>query len=339
MKYIKLFVLTIVIIGAIVGLKAIIDNINGPEVVVDSIAEAHYQKLSNEFKKEWEQITTWDKKLFESQHKEAEDEYGLNKIEESQRDNLSKLIHSYALDAVSENLVNLYKSTKYNESAVKLNLNGLTVISKHPDYSKNEKINMMKNIHETYRNILSFITIIKNSSSSRYTSQMEFVATSEDSVSWNSFSSLKSSDVSRRDSYRGNKYYQEYLMNNVELKDGLNAIPSYIEKHRSSYYKAVEEHIRNRFRNKPHITGNYAQLANNLRQEYSDSTITYEQYQNKLSLLKKELEEEYTSVVKEHNSEKRILRKCIDLYKEQTNNNPFVSFQSQYNNSISKPSI
>ena len=339
MKYIKLFVLTIVIIGAIVGLKAIINSINEPEVVVDPIAEAHYQKLSNEFKKEWEQITTWDKTLFESQHKESEDEYGLNKIEESQRDNLSKLIHSYALDAVSENLVNLYKSTKYNESAVKHNLNGLTVISKHPDYSKNEKISMMKNIHETYRNILSFITIIKNSSSSRYTSQMEFVATSEDNVSWNSFSLLKSSDVSRRDSYRGNKYYQEYLMNNVELKDGLNAIPSYIEEHRSSYYKAVEDHIRNRFRNKPHITGDYAQLANNLRQEYSDSTITYEQYQNKLSLLKKELEEEYTSVVKEHNSEKRILRKCIDLYKEQTNNNPFVSFQSQYNNSISKPSI
>lgn len=339
MKYIKLFVLTIVIIGAIIGLKAIINSINERDVVIDPIAEAHYQKLSNEFKKEWEQITTWDKTLFESQHKEAEDEYGLNKIEESQRDNLSKLIHSYALDAVSENLVNLYKSTKYNESAVKHNLNGLTVISKHPDYSKNEKISMMKNIHETYRNILSFITIIKNSSSSRYTSQMEFVATSEDNVSWNSFSSLKSSDVNRRDSYRGNKYYQEYLMNNVELKDGLNAIPSYIEEHRSSYYKDVEEHIRNRFRNKPRITGDYAQLANNLRQEYSDSTITYEQYQNKLSLLKKELEEEYTSVVKEHNSEKRILRKCIDLYKEQTNNNPFVSFQSQYNNSISKPSI
>lgn len=339
MKYIKLFVLTIVIIGAIIGLKKFIDSINERDVVIDPIAEAHYQKLSNEFKKEWEQITTWDETLFESQHKEAEDEYGLNKIEESQRDNLSKLIHSYALDAVSENLVNLYKSTKYNESAVKHNLNGLTVISKHPDYSKNEKIIMMKNIHETYRNILSFIKNIKNSSSSRYTSQMKFVATSEDNVSWNSFSSLKSSDVSRRDSYRENKYYQEYLMNNVELKDGLNAIPSYIERHRSSYYKAVEEHIRNRFRNKPHITGDYAQRAYNLSQEYSDSIITYEQYQNKLSLLKKELEEEYTSVVKEHNSEKRILRKCIDLYKEQTNNNPFVSFQSQYNNSISKPSI
>lgn len=339
MKYIKLFVLTIVIIGAIIGLKKYIDSINERDVVIDPIAEAHYQKLSNEFKKEWEQITTWDETLFESQHKEAEGEYGLNKIEESQRDNLSKLIHSYALDAVSENLVNLYKSTKYNESAVKHNLNGLTVISKHPDYSKNEKIIMMKNIHETYRNILSFIKNIKNSSSSRYTSQMKFVATSEDNVSWNSFSSLKSSDVSRRDSYRENKYYQEYLMNNVELKDGLNAIPSYIERHRSSYYKAVEEHIRNRFRNKPHITGDYAQRAYNLSQEYSDSIITYEQYQNKLSLLKKELEEEYTSVVKEHNSEKRILRKCIDLYKEQTNNNPFVSFQSQYNNSISKPSI
>ena len=339
MKYIKLFVLTIVIIGAIIGLKKYIDSINERDVVIDPIAEAHYQKLSNEFKKEWEQITTWDETLFESQHKEAEGEYGLNKIDESQRDNLSKLIHSYALDAVSENLVNLYKSTKYNESAVKHNLNGLTVISKHPDYSKNEKIIMMKNIHETYRNILSFIKNIKNSSSSRYTSQMKFVATSEDNVSWNSFSSLKSSDVSRRDSYRENKYYQEYLMNNVELKDGLNAIPSYIERHRSSYYKAVEEHIRNRFRNKPHITGDYAQRAYNLSQEYSDSIITYEQYQNKLSLLKKELEEEYTSVVKEHNSEKRILRKCIDLYKEQTNNNPFVSFQSQYNNSISKPSI
>lgn len=339
MKYIKLFVLTIVIIGAIIGLKAIINSINERDVVIDPIAEAHYQKLSNEFKKEWEQITTWDKTLFESQHKKTEDEYGLNKIEESQRDNLSKLIHSYALDAVSENLVNLYKSTKYNESAVKHNLNGLTVISKHPDYSKNEKIIMMKNIHETYRNILSFITNIKNSSSSRYTSQMKFVATSEDNVSWNSFSSLKSFDVSRRDSYRENKYYQEYLMNNVELKDGLNAIPSYIEGHRSSYYKTVEEQIRNRFRNKPRITGDYAQRAYNLSQEYSDSTITYEQYQNKLTLLKKELEEEYASVVKEHNSEKRILRKCIKLYEEQTNNNPFVSFQSQYNNSISKPSI
>lgn len=339
MKYIKLFVLTVVIIGAIIGLKTIINSINGTDVVIDPVAEAHYQKLSNKFKEEWDQTTTWDNTLFESQLKESEDEYGLNKIEESQRDNLFKLIHSYALDAVSENLVELYKSTKYNESAVKHNLNGLKIISKHADYSKNEKIILMREIDKTYRNILSFIKTIKNSSSSRYTSQMEFVASSENNVSWNSFSSLKSYDENKRDSWRENKYYKEYLINNVDLKDGLNSVPSYVEVHRSYYYKAVEEQIRNRFKNKPRITGDYSHRAYKLRQEYSDGTITYEQYQDKLTLLKRELDDEYDSVNKKHNSEKRILKKCIDLYVEQTNRNPFVFFQSQYNNSISKPSL
>lgn len=338
MKYLKLFILTVVIIGAIVGLKAII-SLNISDVVVDPVTEAHYQKLSNSFKTEWDQITTWDKTLFESQLKESEDEYGLDKIEESQRDNLFKLIHSYALDAVCESLVDLYKSTRYNEKAVTHNLNGLTVISKHSDYSKNEKITLMRDIDKTYRNIRSFINTIKHSSSSRYTSQMKFVTSSVDNVSWYSFSSLKSYDVNKRDSWRENKYYEEYLINNVDLKDGLNSIPSYVEVHRKSYYKAVEEKIRNRFKNKPRVTGDYSQRAYNLKQEYSDSTITYEQYQNKLTLLEKELDEEYASVKNKHDSEKRILKKCIDLYKEQTNNNPFVSFQSQYNNSISKPSI
>ncbi len=339
MKYIKLFVLTIVIIGAIIGLKAIITSTNKSDVVVDPIAEAHYQKLSNKFKKEWEQITTWDKTLFESQHKESEDEYGLNRIEESQRDNLSKLIHSYALDAVSENLVNLYKSTKYNESAVKHNLNGLTVISKHPDYSKNEKIIKMRDIDKTYRDILSFIRNIKNSSSSRYTNQMEFVASSENNVSWYSFSSLKSFDVNKRDRWRENNNYKEYLINNIDLKDGLNSISSYIEVHRTSYYNAVEDQIKNRFKNKPRISGDYSNRARNLSKEYADSIITYEQYHDKLTSLKQELDKEYVSVKNKHDSEKRILKKCIDLYKEQTKNNPFVSFQSQYNNSIPKPSI
>lgn len=339
MKYIKLFILTVVVIGAIVGLRAIINSTNKSDIEVDPIAEAHYQKLSNKLKNDWEQITTWDNTLFESQLKESEDEYGLNKIEESQRDNLFKLIHSYALDAVSESLVDLYKSTKYNDSGVKHNLNGLTVISKHSDYSKNEKIILMRDIDKTYRDILSFINTIKNSSSSRYTSQMEFVASSENKVSWYSFSSLKSDDVNRRDRWRDNKYYKEYLINNVDLKDGLNSIPSYVEVHRNSYYKAVEDKIKNRFKNKPRVTGDYSQRAYNLKKEYSDSTITYEQYQNKLILLEKELDEEYASVKNKHDSEKRILKKCIDLYKEQTNNNPFVSFQSQYNNSIPKPSI
>lgn len=339
MKYIKLFVLTVVIIGAIIGLKALINSTNKADVVVDPIAEAHYQKLSNKFKKEWEQITTWDNNLFESQLRESENEYGLNKIEESQRDNLFKLIYSYALDAVCENLVELYKSPKYKESAVKHNLNGLTIISKHTDYSKNEKIILMRKIDKTYWDILSFIKTIKNSSSSRYTSQMEFVASSENNVSWNSFSSLKSYDENKRDSWRENKCYKEYLINNVDLKDGLNSVPSYVEIHRSSYYKAVEEQIRNRFKNKPRMTGDYSHRAYKLRQEYSDSIITYGQYQDKLTLLKRELDEEYDSVNKKHNSEKRILKKCIDLYVEQTNRNPFVSFQSQYNNSISKPSL
>lgn len=339
MKYIKLFVLTIVVIGAIIGLKAIITSTNKSDVVVDPIAEAHYQKLSNKFKKEWEQITIWDKTLFESQHKESENEYGLNKIEESQRDNLSKLIHSYALDAVCENLENLYKSTKYNESAVKHNLNGLTVISTHPDYSKNEKINMMKNIHETYINILSFITDIKDSYSSRYTDQMKFVATSEDNVSWNSFSSLKSEEIEKRDDWMGNDYYKKYLINNVDLKDGLNSIHSYVDKHRNSYYEVVEKEIRDRFKNKPCLTGDYSQRAYKLELEYSDNTITYERYQDKLTLLKKELDEEYTSVKNKHDSEKRILRKCIKMYQEQTKKNPFVEFQNEYNISISKPSI
>lgn len=339
MKYLKLVILTVVIIGAIIGLKVIINSTNKSNVVVDPVAEAHYQELSNKYKTEWGQIRTWDNTLFESQLKETEDQYGLDKINASQRDNLFKLIHSYALDAVSEKLVNLFKSTKYDGIAVKNNLDGLSVISKHPDYSKNEKIIMMKDIDKTYRDILSFINAIRNSSSSRYTSQMEFVASSEDNVSWNSFSSLKSYDENKRDSWRRNKYYKEYLINNVDLKNGLSSISSYIEVHRDSYYKSVENQIKNRFRNKPRLTGEYKERAYILEKDYSGGRITYEQYQSKLSLLNKELDNEYVSVNKKHNSEKRILKKCIDLYVEQTGKNPFVSFQYQYNNSISKPSI
>ena len=246
MKSIKLIIVFALILGGVIGAFFFINPDTGG--TLPPPPDDTYKTYRDQFVKDWEQANDWNEQLFMS-HSDMIQQLSTQFDTES----LNDLNTKTATEIVYKKIFDEWKSSKYN-GAIKV------IENKDNNATKDPNVQKIKNVYLTYTTAYSLAH------------QNIGLTPHFNGSSWNSYSSYSSSIENKMRSMLNNSSYKTYLSNIVEIKNGLNAIPTKLSVGRTHFYEGLAnsiEHYYSRINSENRTDSELKALRNTIR-KYED---------------------------------------------------------------------
>lgn len=225
MKAFKLFIIFLILLGAIIGVFFLIfqdEVIKLPPPTDDT-----YQTYRDQFEEDWKQKGDWDKDLYLS-HCDMVNQLSTHFEAATLKDLSTKM----ASELVYIKIFDEWGKSNCNKATVDEYRAAVDVI-KENDSNAKEDPNIIKilDVYSTYCSAYNLINK-KLSWAPRF---------SDDD--WPNFSTISGSVERERSSIIGNTNYKTYLANISYIKNGLNEIPDRLDNAKHNYYRLLAEKI------------------------------------------------------------------------------------------------
>lgn len=227
MKALKLTLLFVAIVAVIVGAFYVFsgDDSKSHRTRTDDTTFKEYRA---QFTKDWQDIGDWDEALFRS-HCETLRQLSTDHDVEALRDMNSKS----ATEIVYKKIFDEWKSPQCRKDVVDKYAKAVKVIeSEDPNASADPNIKKIKKVDGVYQSAYSLAH------------QGMGLRPRFDGRRWNSFSGYATSMKNKQREMLGNETYKEYLSNIIDIKGGLDKIPSKVDAARSPFYRSLAGEIR-----------------------------------------------------------------------------------------------
>lgn len=225
MKFFKLFIIFILVLGAIIG-AFFIKDCTGTTKLPPPTDET-YQTYRNQFEKDWEQKGDWDKDLY-LEHCDLVNQlsttYETGTLQDLSTKTASEIVYNKIFEewnrpGCSKKVINNYRDA-------------VNVIMENDGNAKSDpNIKKILEVFSTYTDADAFA---HQSIGKRPTFSND---------EWTPFSSYSKGIESRRSGVLNNANYKSYLSNINDIKNGLNAIPGKLRDSRENFYSVLASQI------------------------------------------------------------------------------------------------
>ncbi|MBR5169861.1 MAG: hypothetical protein IKW85_04775 [Muribaculaceae bacterium] len=244
MKAIKLILAFVVILGAIVGAFYLIPD-NGPDPR-PAIPDKTLERLSQQFKNDWEQKGDWDEIIFEDHVNLVKQKSVKYSVDELERYNIQT-----AINIVNKKIFEEWSKTDCDSRVVDKYLKAIsTITSEDNSASKDSLVMKIGQVNDTYRKALKFVNY-KASPDPGFNGARS---------SWNSFDSYAAAERRKRDDVRNNPNYRQYLANITSISNGLSKVDTELSSAKGSFYNKLAQQIISYYGKKERIADNLTAL-------------------------------------------------------------------------------
>lgn len=230
MKTLKLILIFAIILGGVVGAFLLIGGSTG--VTIETDGYDPYQTYRTQFENEWDEKGDWSESLFLA-HCDLLRQLSLEYNVEPLKDLNTRL----AVEIVYDKIFQEWSSASCKKTTVEYYIKALGKIQEEDENAKsNPNVRKIYSVNATYKKA--------------YTLAHKHIGITPefDGTSWSSFSSYSNSVSSERNSIQNDVNYKQYLANIKNIKNGLDAIPSKLDKARSRFYNDLANAIVSHYR-------------------------------------------------------------------------------------------
>lgn len=233
MKVVKLILAFIVVLGCVVGAFFLING-KGGSVLLPPPPDDIYQTYRKQFEQDWKDKGDWDEQLF-SEH--CDKVRILSK--EYDAAPLNDLNTTTAVEIVSDKIFNEWASASCRKSTIEHYINALGKIQAEDSNAKNNpNVKKILDVYQTYKEAYSLAHTNVG------------LSPHFNGSSWNSFANYENGLNNKKRAMESDANYRTHLSNIKELKDGISALPSKLERAKSSFYSNLANEIVSYYRKK-----------------------------------------------------------------------------------------
>lgn len=260
MKALKLGGIFVLVLVVFVGIFFLIPS--GDSGKLPPVAENLYETYRQQFTNDWEQAGDWNEVLFKGNYdmvQQLSTQYGGDKI-----DALRQLNTRSAVEVVKKKVFDEWATPTCHKSVIDQYVGAVNTVKKtDATAEQNDDVKKILSVNSTY--------------SSAYSLAHKGIGLSPhfDGSGWQSYANYAQSIKNQKAAIVRNNNYTQYLSDITDIKNGLNAIDSKLQKGRTSYYQSLAQSIISYYRNKERTTENLNSLRsmrNRYESEYQQNS-------------------------------------------------------------------
>lgn len=240
-KYLKLTLIFAAIIGVIVVLRFIVDDVETDSVNPPSASK--YSELYDEIRSKWREQKQWDEDLYKTCMDTINKYYTYDFIGKKEYNLLFELVNANAVVTIGEFFDSEMKKAECDDSKIEKNKAGLDTISayKNPrnkgyDFSKDTRVANADTMYKQYKKIIEFCD-----------KDFNVNAELEGKCEWVPFSYYNDEWNSQKDSLENGKYYTSHFSKINKVKDAWSSYDSIVQQSKKEYYNDLAEKIKHYF--------------------------------------------------------------------------------------------
>ena len=239
MKAIKLFLIAVVVLGAIYGLLMLVGGGNSMDSDDGPDKERLFNRLQTEIDENWQDRHSWDASQFEADIDKLQQ--NKRKLKNRTYNTLLDQLAAYASDLLYQDMMAEFASPACDSAKIETYHRDLDYfLRKTTGYDNDENIQTMQ---QTYRLFKDIIT----ASSKRYGVEPNF---NYENGTWTDFNGYRSRILSERDGYRGNRYFG-YIQDAQIVISALDHIAERMESAKTQFKNRLAQQIISAYQNHP----------------------------------------------------------------------------------------
>ena len=239
MKAIKLFLIAVVVVGAIYGLLMLVDGSSRSDSDDGPDKERLFNRLQTEIDENWQDRHSWDASLFEADIDKLQQ--NKRKLKSRSYNTLLDQLAAYASDLLHQDMMAEFGRPACDSAKIEAYHRDLDYfLSKTTGYDNDEEIQTMQQTYSLFNSIMT-------AASKRYGVEPNF---NYENGTWTDFNGYRNRILGERDGYQRNRYFG-HIQNAQIVTSALEQITNRMETAKTQFKNKLAQQIISAYREHP----------------------------------------------------------------------------------------